>query len=136
MQDVYALVPAFSADADELRCGPLKPGRRHPSIVVPNGSKAVPIAGIPPHHPILDQIANGGAVYKTLIDHEVMACESRNCFALLIGGLDFIFDRTAREIAVDETLLIRGRLRLRNLENLLVHWRKRACGIGIARISR
>src|SRR4051812_40181208 len=45
------------------------------------------------------------------------------------------FERAAGEIAIDETAVIGGRLSLRRLENLLVHRRQRARGIGIAGIA-
>ena len=38
----------------------LEPRRRHPAIVVPHGGEAVPVAGVAPQHPVLDDLPDGG----------------------------------------------------------------------------
>ena len=40
----------------------LEPGRRHPAVFMPDGRKAVPVAGIAPEHPVLDDLADGALV--------------------------------------------------------------------------
>src|SRR5215831_8522108 len=43
VQDVHAALEPLFADADELRRGSLKPGRRHPAVRVPDGREAIPV---------------------------------------------------------------------------------------------
>ena len=43
---------------DELIASSLKPSRAHKAIVVPNGSEPLPLGGIAPENPILDQLSN------------------------------------------------------------------------------
>src|SRR6185369_3553713 len=49
--------------------------------------------------------------------------------------LAFRLQRAAGEIAIEEAVLMRGGLALGVLENLLVHRRQRAGGIGVAGVS-
>src|SRR4249920_2036957 len=50
--------------------------------------------------------------------------------------LAFRLQRAAGEIAIEEAVLVRGRLALGLLEDLLVHRRQRASRVGIAGVSR
>src|SRR5205823_12332597 len=59
MQNADAAVPAFTTDLYEACCRALEPGRHHPAIVVPYGAKALPIAGVAPQRPVLDDLADG-----------------------------------------------------------------------------
>ena len=44
------------ADTDELVGRSLKPRRHHPPVVVPDGAEALPVAGVAPERPVLDQV--------------------------------------------------------------------------------
>src|SRR5688572_18542547 len=60
MQDAHAFVEARLAHLDEFRRRTLEPGRRHPAVVVPDGAKALPVAGIAPQRPVLHDLDDGG----------------------------------------------------------------------------
>src|SRR6185295_2427135 len=62
VEDADPALPALAADADELVRLSLEPRRHHPAVVVPDGSKALPVAGVAPHDPVLDQVADRHAV--------------------------------------------------------------------------
>ena len=62
MQDADALLEAGSADGDELLGAALEPGGHHAAVVVPDAAKALPVAGVAPHHPVLHHLADGVAV--------------------------------------------------------------------------
>ena len=47
-------------DADEVVGRALEPGRHHHAVVVPDGAKARPVAGVAPHGPVLDELAQAG----------------------------------------------------------------------------
>ena len=61
-----ALEPG-AADLDELLRGTLKPRRRHPAIVVPDGREALPVSGIAPQRPVLDHFSNRELVSSQVI---------------------------------------------------------------------
>src|SRR5665213_1346880 len=58
MQDPRAALEPFAAGADELVRGSLEPRRHHPAVVVPDGAEPLPIAGVAPDRPVLDQLAD------------------------------------------------------------------------------
>ena len=45
---------ALAADLDERLGRALEPGRGHPAVVVPDGREALPVAGVAPQRPVLD----------------------------------------------------------------------------------
>src|SRR5262249_59482861 len=47
---------------DEVVGAALEPRRHHPSIRVPDGAQPIPYPGVAPERPVLDQLANAGAV--------------------------------------------------------------------------
>src|ERR1019366_9975027 len=57
VKDAHAPRPALLVGPDELFAGSLKPRRHHPAIAVPNATEPLPIPGIAPEYPILDQLA-------------------------------------------------------------------------------
>ena len=61
------LRPAFLRDADELVGRPLEPGRHHHAVVVPDGAKALPVAGVAPHRPVLDQLADRDPIRSMVV---------------------------------------------------------------------
>ena len=44
--------------SDELVGRPLEPGRHHPAVVVPDAAEALPVAGVAPDDPALDDVAD------------------------------------------------------------------------------
>ena len=58
------LFEALAADADEFVGGALDPGRHHHPVVVPDGAEALPVAGVAPDRPVLDQLADQQPVLK------------------------------------------------------------------------
>jgi hypothetical protein len=58
VQDPDAALEALPADADELGRRPLEPGRHHAAVLVPDGAEALPVAGVAPDGPVLDQLAD------------------------------------------------------------------------------
>ena len=58
VQDVDALVEAFSTDLDELFRRALEPGGVHPAFGMPHRFEALPIAGIPPQYPVVYRFAD------------------------------------------------------------------------------
>jgi hypothetical protein len=58
VQDVHATLESLAAYANEISRGSLEPGRHHEPVVVPDGGEALPVAGVAPDHPVLDQIAD------------------------------------------------------------------------------
>lgn len=58
MEDTDAFLPTFFADSNEIRCEALEPGRTHPTVLMPNRLEPIPIPGIAPHGPVLDEVAN------------------------------------------------------------------------------
>ena len=58
VEDPHAALEPLAADPDEVGRWPLEPGRHHPPVVVPDGREALPIAGVAPDRPILDQLAD------------------------------------------------------------------------------
>ena len=58
MQDPHAALEPLPADLDELLRRPLEPGRHHATVVVPDGAKPLPVAGIAPDDPALDEVAD------------------------------------------------------------------------------
>src|SRR5690242_7463973 len=63
------------------------------------------------------------------------AMESREGLAASASGPISAFQRAAGEIAVEETVLVLGRLGLSALEDLVVQRRQRAGGIGVAGVA-
>src|SRR2546422_6368346 len=53
VQDAEVALEAGLAHFDELRRGSLPPGGAHPAVVVPDGAKALPVAGVAPQHPVV-----------------------------------------------------------------------------------
>src|SRR5690606_40217041 len=51
VNDADAALEALAAGLDELAGGPLKPGRRHPAVVVPDGREALPVTAVAPDDP-------------------------------------------------------------------------------------
>ena len=62
VEDVHAALEALAADPDEVGRGTLEPGGHHETFVVPDGGEPLPIARVAPHDPVLDELANRGAV--------------------------------------------------------------------------
>ena len=58
VQDAHTLVEAGAAHLDELLRRALEPGRHHAPVGVPDGAEPLPVAGIAPHHPVLDDLAD------------------------------------------------------------------------------
>ena len=58
VEDPHAARPALLVHLDELVGRALEPGGHHPPGQVPNGAEALPVPGVAPQHPILDQLAN------------------------------------------------------------------------------
>ena len=59
VQNPHAALERLAARGDELARRPLKPCRAHPAVVVPLGREAIPIAGVAPQHPVVDDGADG-----------------------------------------------------------------------------
>ena len=66
MQDVYAALEARAAHANELVRGALEPGGHHEAVVMPHRPEAFPIAGIAPHGPVFQQLADGELIEQFL----------------------------------------------------------------------
>ena len=49
----------------------LEPRGHHAAVVVPHGTKALPVAGVAPNHPVLDQLADRQPIGSTRIRHLV-----------------------------------------------------------------
>ena len=56
VEDPHPALEALPADADELVRGALEPGRHHAAVVVPDRPEAVPVAGVAPDDPVLDEL--------------------------------------------------------------------------------
>src|SRR5687767_3291827 len=54
VQDAHALIESRLAHLDEFRRRALEPGGRHPAVVVPHRTEALPIAGVAPQRPVVD----------------------------------------------------------------------------------
>ena len=59
----------------------LEPGRHHEAVVVPDGGEALPVAGVAPQRPVLDQLADQLAV----VAHTTVA--SGGAGIRLVGGI-------------------------------------------------
>ena len=62
VQDLHALLPPRLAPGDELVGRPLGPRRHHPPVVPPDRAEPLPVAGVAPDDPVLDQLADLQAV--------------------------------------------------------------------------
>ena len=62
MQDADPALPARLVHGDEFVAGALGPGRHHHTVRVPDGAEALPVAGVAPDCPVLDQVAQGEPV--------------------------------------------------------------------------
>ena len=71
MQDAHALGKALLADPHEIPRRPLKPGGGHPTFFMPDGRKPLPVTGIAPHRPVLNEVADGEAVEQLLVHGHV-----------------------------------------------------------------
>src|SRR5206468_3613022 len=56
MKDADPALEALAADPDELEGRSLKPGGHHDAVVVPEAREALPVPGVAPQGPVLDQI--------------------------------------------------------------------------------
>src|SRR5688500_16420999 len=65
MQDHYAAVERRAAHVDEFVGGALEPGGGHPPAFVPAGAKALPVAGVAPHRPVVDDLDDRQPVLGT-----------------------------------------------------------------------
>ena len=54
VQDARPALEALPADLDERLGRALEPGGGHPPVVVPDGPEALPVAGVAPQRPVLD----------------------------------------------------------------------------------
>jgi hypothetical protein len=70
-RNAHALGEPLLADPHEIPRRPLKPGGGHPAFLVPDGGKTLPIAGIAPHRPVLDEVADGEAIEELLVHEHV-----------------------------------------------------------------
>ena len=52
MQNHITAFPCLLAHCNEFVGGALEPGRHHDSVIVPNGSEAIPKTSIAPHRPV------------------------------------------------------------------------------------
>src|SRR6478752_2312721 len=64
MQDADTLGPGLLADFDELVAGALRPGRHHAAVRMPDGAEALPVAGIAPDRPVLQQFTDQAIVFN------------------------------------------------------------------------
>jgi hypothetical protein len=60
---------ALPAHRDECLGRALEPGRGHPAVLVPDGPKALPVAGIAPECPVLNRLADREPVGRQIICH-------------------------------------------------------------------
>src|SRR5207344_1966142 len=64
VEDAHAVLEALAADADEVVARPLEPGRHHPAVVVPDRAEPLPVAGVAPDDPVLDEAPDPGLVSR------------------------------------------------------------------------
>jgi hypothetical protein len=62
VQDARPALEALPAHADELGGRPLEPRGHHPAVVMPDRREALPVAGVAPDRPVLDELADREAV--------------------------------------------------------------------------
>ncbi len=67
MQDTHPLANPSWLTRDEIPRRPLKPGGGHPALFVPDGGKALPVTGIAPHRPVLEEVADGETIEELLV---------------------------------------------------------------------
>jgi hypothetical protein len=58
VEDRHARLEAAAAGLDELARRALEPRGGHVATRVPDGREPVPVAGVPPHRPVLDHLAD------------------------------------------------------------------------------
>jgi hypothetical protein len=62
VNDADAAFETGSARFLKLGRWPLKPRRRHPGAVVPDGREALPVARVAPEHPVVDDLDDREAI--------------------------------------------------------------------------
>src|SRR5690606_6067540 len=87
MQDGNAFFKAAAAYFNELGSRALKPGGRHPAVVMPDGGKAVPEARVAPDGPVLNDFGNLLPVQKLLIHACSPLINRSNGLCYIIGAL-------------------------------------------------
>src|SRR3954454_5040562 len=63
MQDADTLGPGLLADFDKLVAGALRPGRHHAAVRVPDRAKTLPVSGIAPDRPVLQQFPDQAVIF-------------------------------------------------------------------------
>src|SRR6478735_12015761 len=63
MQDADALCPGLLADLDEFVAGALRPGRHHAAVGMPDGTETLPVSGVAPDRPVLQQGSDQAVVF-------------------------------------------------------------------------
>ena len=62
VEDPHAALETLAAHFDEFVAATLEPRRHHAPVLMPDGAESIPVAGVSPDDPILQQLANGPAV--------------------------------------------------------------------------
>ena len=104
VQDADAAVPALLADTDEFLVGALPPGRHHAAVLVPDGAEAIPVSGVAPDRPVLDQFADLAAVGGRRRSRVALDCR----FQLVCAGADKPRAQHVQERAADQHAEVAG----------------------------
>src|SRR2546422_7549681 len=118
VQDAEVALEAGLAHFDELRRGSLPPGGAHPAVVVPDGAKALPVAGVAPQHPVVHHFDDVELILRhqstlapesfTTFAHLTMSSRRNlsNCSTLMLMGTAPCLDQASFTSGAFTTLLI------------------------------